>query len=114
MLGVFAALLAFGAAVGRSRPAAFALLFVGVVVLVVALLGDRPTLDDKRGLEVYYGEAGTTGQAGGGYTLELIAGALALVAAGVALLWDGAGERVAARRGRRRSRSEEAPADSAA
>jgi hypothetical protein len=88
VLGVFAALLAFGAAVGRSRPAALALLGVGVVVLAIALLGDRPTLNDRRGLEVYYGEAGTRGERGGGYTLELIAGALAVLAGTVALLWE--------------------------
>jgi LPXTG-motif cell wall-anchored protein len=90
VLGLFAALLAFGAAVGRSRPAALALLFVGVLVLGIALVGDHPTLDDRRGLEVYYGEAGTRGERGGGYTLELIAAALAIVSAGIALAWDAA------------------------
>ena len=75
MLGVVRALLALGAAVGRSRPAAFALVVVGVVVLVIALALDRPTLDDTRGLEAYYGDDGTEPQTGGGYTLELIAGA---------------------------------------
>ena len=86
VLGVFAALLSFGAAVGRSRPAALALGLVGLIVLFVALGLDRPTLDDTRGLEVYYGEEGTKPSTGGGYTLELIAGALAVIAAGLALL----------------------------
>jgi peptidoglycan/LPS O-acetylase OafA/YrhL len=80
VLGVFTALLSFGAAVGRSRPAAVAIFVVGLIVLAIALIGDRPTLGDKRGLEIYYGEAGTRGIAGGGYTLELIGGALAVVA----------------------------------
>jgi peptidoglycan/LPS O-acetylase OafA/YrhL len=80
VLGVFTALLSFGAAVGRSRPAAVAMLVVGLIVLGIALIGDRPTLGDKRGLDVYYGEAGTRGVAGGGYTLELIGGALAVAA----------------------------------
>src|SRR5688500_10261496 len=86
VLGVFTALLAIGAALGRSRPAALALGLVGLIVLFVALVLDRPTLDDKRGLEVYFGERGTDPQTGGGYTLELIAGALAVVASAVALL----------------------------
>jgi peptidoglycan/LPS O-acetylase OafA/YrhL len=86
VLGLFAALLTVGAALGRSRPAALALGLVGLIVLFVALVLDRPTLDDKRGLEVYFGERGTDPQTGGGYTLELIAGALAVVACGVALV----------------------------
>ena len=86
VLGVLTVLLAFGAAVGRSRPAAVALGLVGVVVLFVALVLDRPTLDDKRGLEVFFGERGTDPQTGGGYTLEILAGVLALLACGAALL----------------------------
>ena len=86
VLGVLTVLLAFGAAVGRSKPAAVALGLVGVVVLFVALVLDRPTLDDKRGLESLYGEQGTDPQTGGGYTLELIAGSLAMLACGLALL----------------------------
>jgi peptidoglycan/LPS O-acetylase OafA/YrhL len=100
VLGIFAALLAFGAAVGRSKPAALALGAVGLIVLAIALLLDRPTLDDKHGLEVFFGQAGTKPQTGGGYTLELIGGAVAVVAAGLALLR----ERVAPRRESRRER----------
>jgi hypothetical protein len=117
VLGILAAVLAFGTAVGRSRPAALALLFVGAIVLAIALIGDRPTLDDRRGLEVYYGEAGTRGERGGGYTLELIAGALAVVAAAVALLWERVGARAAGVRPRRRRSADaegaEAPAEPA-
>jgi peptidoglycan/LPS O-acetylase OafA/YrhL len=102
VLGIFAALLAFGAAVGRSKPAALALGAVGLIVLFVALVLDHPTLDDKRGLEIYFGEAGTKPQTGGGYTLELIAGVLAVVAAGLALLR----ERVMPQRESRRERRE--------
>ena len=86
VLGILAGLLSFGAAIGRSRPAALALGLVGLVVLFVALVLDRPTLDDKRGLEVFFGERGTQPETGGGYTLELIAGALAVLACAVALL----------------------------
>jgi peptidoglycan/LPS O-acetylase OafA/YrhL len=110
VLGVFAGLLAFGAAVGRSRPAALALLAVGLIVLGIALLGDRPTLDDKRGLEVYYGESGTKPATGGGYTLELIGGVLAVVAATLALLRD----RLPGRRGSRDAEAEAAQPSTAA
>ena len=106
VLGIFAALLAFGAAVGRSRPAALALGLVGLIVLFVALVLDRPTLNDRRGLEVYFGERDTDPVTGGAYTLELIAGALAVLACGVAL-WR---ERLAgASRGRSGSRDRERP-----
>lgn len=106
VLGILAVLLSFGAAVGRSRPAAFALGAVGLIVLGIALIGDRPTLNDTRGLEVYYGQAGTKGETGGGYTLELIAGALAVLAAGLALARD--------RISPRESRRDRAPADAEA
>ena len=88
VLGLFTAVLAFGAAVGRSRPAALALFGVGVVVLVIAFALDAPTFDNRRGLEVYYGEAGTRGERGGGFTLELVAAGLAFAAGGAGLWWD--------------------------
>ena len=119
VLGVFAALLAFGAAVGRSRPAALALLGVGAVVLLIAFVLDAPSFDDRRGLEVYYGEAGTRGERGGAFVLELIAAGLAVTAAAVALWWDRL--RLPAvrlprrrRRGRSVEASDDARADSAA
>jgi len=113
VLGLFAALLTFGAAVGRSKPAAFALAAVGVIVLLVALLLDRPDLDETRGLETNFADVEAV--TGGGYQLEIIAGVLALVAAGLALLRErrASASDEKARRSRRR-RSEEAAADSAA
>jgi len=84
VLGLLTALLAFGAAVGRSRPAAVALGVVGVIVLAIALLIDRPDLDNLHNIDARYNDA--EAQTGGGYTLEILAGALALLACGVALL----------------------------
>ena len=109
VLGVLAALLAFGAAVGRSKPAALGLGLVGLVVLFVALVLDHPTLDDKRGLETLYGEQGTDPQTGGGYTLELIAGARALLACGLALVRERL--RPQGQVGKRERSRERAPAD---
>jgi hypothetical protein len=107
LLGVFTGVLAFGAGAGRSRPAAFALLFVGLVVLFIALVLDRPTLDDVRGFDVF---SRAEGEAGGAYTLERVAGALALLAGLVALAFDRAERRDAGReeRSSRRRRSAEA------
>jgi hypothetical protein len=110
VLGLFALVLSFGAAVGRSRPAALALLGIGVVVLLIALVLDAPTFDDRRGLEVYYGEAGTRGERGGAFVLELIAAGLAMAAAAVALLW-GRVRLPALRLPRRRGRSGASPSD---
>ena len=106
LLGLFTGVLAFGAGAGRSRPAAFALLLVGAVVLFIALVLDRPTLDDVRGFDVF---SRAEGEAGGAYTLELIAGALALLAGLVALAFDRVERRAAGReeRSSRRAASRE-------
>ena len=48
----------------------------------MALVLYRPTLDDKLGLEVFFGEQGTKPQTGGGYTLEILAGVLAVLGLG--------------------------------
>jgi hypothetical protein len=84
LLAVLTAFLAFGAAVGRSRPAAVALVGVGVAVLVIAFAIDHSSLDDTHGLDARY--SGVTPETGGGYTLERIAGFLALAAGGLALI----------------------------
>jgi hypothetical protein len=98
LLGILTAALAFGAGAGRSRPAAVALIGVGLVVLFIALVLDRPTLDDVRGFDVF---SRAEGEAGGAYTLERIAGALAILAGLAALAFD----RVEARRAGRAERS---------
>jgi hypothetical protein len=81
LLALLVVVMAWGAAAGRSRPAALALLVVGGVVLGIALLGDLPETDDTRGLEIRYTEV--TAEAQSGLTLEIVAGAL-IVLAGVA------------------------------
>jgi hypothetical protein len=75
---------AFGAAVGRSRPAALALVACGVAVVVIALAVDLPSLDDKRGLDARY--INVKAEAGAAYPMELIAAALAAGAGLVGLL----------------------------
>jgi hypothetical protein len=68
----------WGAAVGRSRPAGLAVLVCGLVVLGIALIADAPDLGDIRGLDATYNQvAAHTGSA---FTLELVGGALAVLA----------------------------------
>jgi hypothetical protein len=82
LLGVFAILMAWGATVGRSRPAGVALVFVGLVLLGIGFLSDWPEAG-KTGL---IGEAyEATAHKGTGLWLELAAGAL-MVGVGVASL----------------------------
>lgn len=76
-LGVVAAVMAWGAGVGGSRPAAIALAAVGAVVLGIALLIDLPVTDDTGAIGPRF--EGARAQAESGFTLELAAGALALV-----------------------------------
>jgi hypothetical protein len=84
LLGLFVILMAFGAAIGRSRPAAAALVVSGALVLGIALLHDLP----QTGKEGAVGVAFAEGKAhkGTGFWLELVGGGLVLVTGGVALL----------------------------
>jgi hypothetical protein len=84
LLGVLCAVMAWGAGMGGSRPAAVALAAVGLVVLGIALLIDLPVTDDTGAIGPRF--EGATAQAEIGFTLELVAGALAL-AAGAAGWW---------------------------
>jgi hypothetical protein len=79
LLGGFAILMAWGAAVGRSKPAALAMVVVGAVLLGLGFFRDLPETD-KTGL---IGEAyEATAHKGSGLWLELGAGVL-LIGAGV-------------------------------
>jgi hypothetical protein len=80
LLGLLTFAMGSGAAFGRSRPAALALIGIGAVVLGIALLGDLPASDDTGLIGRDYAEA--TAAAGAGLWFELIGGTLA-VGAGV-------------------------------
>ena len=73
-----------GAAFGRSRPAAVALVAIGVVVLGIALLVDLPASDDTGLIGRRY--AAAEAAAGTGLWLEVVGGALAVVAGLLRLL----------------------------
>jgi hypothetical protein len=84
-LAILTAIMAVGAGLGGSRPAAFALLGAGVIVLLITLIGDLPdtTKTGEVGSNFTAAEAGK----GTGFWFELVAGALA-VAAGALRLFN--------------------------
>jgi len=86
LLGLVTAAMAWGAGLGGSRPAAAALVAVGLVVLGIALLVDLPVTDDTGAIGPRF--EGARAQAEIGFALELAAGALAVVAGAVRLLTD--------------------------
>jgi hypothetical protein len=82
-VAILTAVMAVGAGLGGSRPAGWALLGAGVVVLLITLVGDLPDTTET-------GEVGsnfTSAEAvkGIGFWLELLAGGLAVVAGGFRL-----------------------------
>ena len=70
--------MALGAGPGRSRPAAFALIMLGAVVLVWALFFDLPVTDETGVIGRNF--EGATASAGPGFTVEVVAGVLAVAA----------------------------------
>jgi hypothetical protein len=78
LFGLLTFVMGSGAAFGRSRPAALALIAIGVVVLGFTLLGDLPASDDTGLIGRDYAEAEAS--AGAGLWFELVAGVLAVLA----------------------------------
>jgi hypothetical protein len=84
LVAAVVAAMGWGAGLGRSRPAAVALVALGVGVLGWALLVDLPVTDETGALGTSF--AGAEGEAGAGLTLEILAGALAATAGAIAML----------------------------
>lgn len=84
LLGVLTLVMGAGAALGRSRPAAIALVAIGVVVLGIALLGDLPASDDTGLIGRNYDQASAS--TGTGFWFEVIGGALAIAAGALRLI----------------------------
>jgi hypothetical protein len=78
LLGLLTFVMGSGAAFGRSRPAALALIAIGIVVLGLGLIVDLPASDDTGLIGRDYAEAEAS--AGIGLWFELIGGALAVLA----------------------------------
>ncbi len=83
LLGLMAGAMAWGAGVGRSRPAAVALLAIGGLVIALSLALDLPQTHKTGAIGRNF--EGAKAAAGTGLYLELLAGALA-AAAGIARL----------------------------
>ncbi|HKP20279.1 MAG TPA: hypothetical protein VJT68_02100 [Thermoleophilaceae bacterium] len=84
LLGLLTFVMGSGAAFGRSRPAAVALVSIGLVVIALALAIDLPASDDTGVIGQDYAQAEAT--AGVGLWFELIGGALAVLAGVLRLL----------------------------
>ena len=83
LVAALIAVMGWGAGIGRSRPAAAALLVLGAAVLAWALLVDLPVTDETGALGSSF--EGARGQAGIGLTLEIVAGLLTIAAGGLGL-----------------------------
>lgn len=83
-VAILTVVMAVGAGLGGSRPAGFALVIAGVLVLGIALIGDLPDTSSTGQVGPLFedAEAGPST----GFWLELVAGVLA-VAAGALRLW---------------------------
>jgi hypothetical protein len=79
LLGLVALAMAWGAGIGRSRPAAVALLVAGAIVLGFALLSDLPQTQETGAIGRDF--AGATASPGAGFFMEL-AGAVVIAVAG--------------------------------
>ena len=78
LLGLLTFVMGSGAAFGRSRPAAVALIAIGMVVIGVAFALDLPASDDTGVIGQDYAEAHAS--AGIGLWFEVVGGALAVLA----------------------------------
>jgi hypothetical protein len=84
LLALLAGLMAWGAGPGGSRPAALALVVIGALVLLWALLVDLPVTDETGAIGRDF--EGAEGAAGPGLTLEILGGLLVGCAGLVALM----------------------------
>jgi hypothetical protein len=78
LFGLLTLVMGAGAAFGRSRPAAIALIAIGAIVLGFTLIGDLPASDDAGVIGRDYEQASAS--PGVGLWFELVGGILAVVA----------------------------------
>jgi hypothetical protein len=91
VLGLLTLAMGWGAGVGASRPAAVALVAIGVLVIGITLILDLPKTHQTGAISTNFEDA--AGVAGTGFYFELIGGALALVAGGARLALEDTTER---------------------
>ena len=78
LLGLLCVVMALGAGMGRSRPAAVALIAIGVVAILITVLTDWPESGETGAIGRSF--EGAKAVKGAGLYAELLAGALALAA----------------------------------
>jgi hypothetical protein len=83
LVGLATAAMAYGAAIGGSRPAAIALIALGAVILFLTLALDLPEASDVGILSNF---EGAKGEKALGLWLELVGGGLAVEAGAAALV----------------------------
>ena len=83
ILGLATLLMGWGAGFGGSKPAAIALVAIGVVVLAIGLLSDLPETGKTGAIGPRFADA--KGKTGTGLYLELVGGALAIWAGALRL-----------------------------
>jgi hypothetical protein len=84
LIAFLTGVMAVGAGLGGSRPAGYALLGAGVIVLLITLLGDLP--DTTKTGEIGSNFTSASAEKGAGFWFELLAGVLAVVAGGLRVL----------------------------
>ena len=84
LLALLTAAMAWGAGVGRSRPAAVALIVAGVAAIAIGLLVDLPETDETGSIGFLFENA--EGQPGPGLYLEILAGLLSVGAGALRLM----------------------------
>lgn len=84
LLGVLALLMAWGAGIGASRPAALALLAAGAAALAIVLIGDLPAVDETGQIGIAFEDAAAAPASG--FWLSLAGGAVVVGAGALALL----------------------------
>lgn len=84
VLGLLSLVMAWGAALGRSRPAAAALALAGAAALAIVLIGDLPDVNQTGEIGLRFDEA--EANPANGFYLSLLGGALALAGGLVGLV----------------------------
>lgn len=84
LLGVLGLVMAWGAGIGGSRPAALALLAAGAAGLAIVLIGDLPAVNETGQIGVAFEDAAATPASG--FWLSLAGGAVVVGAGTLALL----------------------------
>ena len=85
MIAAAVLLMAIGAGVGRSRPAAIALVALGVLAIVLAMLVDFPETRRDGLIRDFAGYEAEDAKTGAGFYLELLGAALAMAAGALRL-----------------------------